>query len=338
MTTPPVAPLPSFTSGDLAARKIRLVHHVRLLLGLTPILAMLALGPEATLLRILLVFAVLASLADVALNLWLRRGAAVWAELPQVLDVGVPTSVRVRVALPHGLGALGRFVYGVDSGPKVWSDRLVDGEVPVVAERRGRLESVTFEVETGGVFHHVHTVLGFVLAPTRPILVVPAAVRDDAGRAVLDRFDAAATAELDVVGVRPWRDGDQRRDVHWAATARVGDVIVADRLPEPDTTRRLEIVAVADRESTLRDVLGRARHLAEHALAQGWTVDLVTRVGSLGAGVAVTTVGDEPTLFGALADAVTGAPIAAAELAEPTAPRLVVEADGTKAHAHRERS
>ena len=34
--------------------------------------------------------------------------------------------------------------------------------------------------------------------------------------------------QLDVVGVRPWRDGDQRRDVHWAATARVGDVIVAE--------------------------------------------------------------------------------------------------------------
>ncbi|MGH1504046.1 MAG: DUF58 domain-containing protein [Acidimicrobiales bacterium] len=343
------APLPSFVEGELAARKIRLLHHVRLLLGLTPILAMLALGPNATLLRILLVFTLLATVADLVVNQWLRGGISMWAELPRTIDLPpasaagfdepvAQASVPVRIAVPRGAGSAGRFVYGLTSITKLWSDRLIDGAVPVVAERRGRLATVSFEVETGGVFMHAHTVLGFVFTPVQPILVVPAAIRDEAGRAALDRFEAAATAELDVVGVRPWRDGDQRRDVHWAATARAGDVIVADRIAEPDTTRRVEIAATAVTERELCEVLGRARYLAELALGRGWTIDLVTATDA-GLGVPAIeahTVTDTNALLGILADAVPSAAdaVLAAErsaAANASSPdhRFVVRVDGT---------
>ncbi len=204
------APLPSFVEGELAARKIRLLHHVRLLLGLTPILAMLALGPNATLLRILLVFTLLATVTDLVVNQWLRGGISMWTELPRTIDLPpasaagfdepvAQASVPVRIAVPRGAGSAGRFVYGLTSITKLWSDRLIDGAVPVVAERRGRLATVSFEVETGGVFMHAHTVLGFVFTPVQPILVVPAATRDEAGRAAYRACSAAATAELEIV-------------------------------------------------------------------------------------------------------------------------------------------
>lgn len=76
-------------------------------------------------------------------------------------------------------------------------------------------------------------------------------------------------------GVRPYIKGDERRRIHWKATARTGELMVR----ESDGTGVVALQVVAD----LRGDVHRAEYgaamaawVAETALAHGWLVQLVT--------------------------------------------------------------
>lgn len=84
-----------------------------------------------------------------------------------------------------------------------------------------------------------------VLPHTWPIVGLPSPRR-------LPTFDGAAALQRTgdsgtTLGVRPFRRGDARRDVHWRQTARRGDLIVRER--EAIETARLRLVVDASRTS-----------------------------------------------------------------------------------------
>ncbi len=96
-------------------------------------------------------------------------------------------------------------------------------------------------------------------------------------------------------GLREWRHGDDRRDVHWKATARSGRMLVREY--EDELTRRavvvldnalpddaLAAIAADDIDATVdaqRDALeravSRAASLAAAYLESGWAVQLIAR-------------------------------------------------------------
>lgn len=76
-------------------------------------------------------------------------------------------------------------------------------------------------------------------------------------------------------GVRPYIKGDERRRIHWKATARTGELMVR----ESDGTGVVALQVVADlRGDVYRAEYGAsiAAWVAETALAHGWLVQLVT--------------------------------------------------------------
>ena len=76
-------------------------------------------------------------------------------------------------------------------------------------------------------------------------------------------------------GVRPYIRGDERRRIHWKATARTGELMVR----ESDGTGVVALQVVADlRGDVYRAEYGAAMAawVAETALAHGWLVQLVT--------------------------------------------------------------
>ena len=54
------------------------------------------------------------------------------------------------------------------------------------------------------------------------------------------------THEGDVDGIRPWRDGDSERSVHWPTSLRTGDLVVLDRHRGADTRWIVRVDADAD--------------------------------------------------------------------------------------------
>ena len=107
-------------------------------------------------------------------------------------------------------------------------------------------------------------------------------------RALVERTSASTGGELagragaiagEIDGVRPWRDGDSDKWVHWASTLRAGELVVHDRRQDADESwlvRARPGLADPDAEA------GAVRNALENGLRRG-------------AVVAVTVGDDEPT-------------------------------------------
>ncbi|MGA2519875.1 MAG: DUF58 domain-containing protein [Acidimicrobiales bacterium] len=171
------------------------------------------------------------------------------AGLPVELTVTARTRLRVRPLDPPGpesfVGPRGSWrlapgrgaAFGHRSGPGGAEayDRggAGDGEVTLVPEHRGVHDAITLEIASAAPFGLLWWRRTVVVAlprqlHVRPRLGVPRplpAGRDDTGG---DGSQRAPVQVGEPRGVRPYRPGDQRRWVHWPATAHAGELMVRD--------------------------------------------------------------------------------------------------------------
>lgn len=132
-----------------------------------------------------------------------------------------------------------------------------------------------------------------------------------------ERAGRAGAVAGEIDGVRPWRDGDGEKSVHWASSLRVGELVVHDRRHDADErwlVRAQPGTGDPDGEA------GRARSAMEQGLRSGADVNAV-----IGDGDAVRIPDrDAAARWTALADL----GVVRAESAWKP-PRIAVEPDGT---------
>jgi transglutaminase-like putative cysteine protease len=119
-----------------------------------------------------------------------------------------------------------------------WSDGSTF-DASAATARRGRFDEVQVRLRAAGV-------IGLVWWTRTAHLTIPAihvAPRPDSGRAHVERTTTASGGERagragaiagEIDGVRPWRDGDSDKWVHWASTLRTGELVVHDRRQDAD--------------------------------------------------------------------------------------------------------
>jgi transglutaminase-like putative cysteine protease len=112
-------------------------------------------------------------------------------------------------------------------------------EAMAVTAVRGRFEQLEVRVRSSGA-------AGLVWWTRRAVVPVPAvdvAAVIDGGRAHVERSSLVGAGERagragavagEIDGVRPWRDGDSDKWVHWASTLRSGQLVVHDRRQDAD--------------------------------------------------------------------------------------------------------
>jgi transglutaminase-like putative cysteine protease len=159
-------------------------------------------------------------------------------------------SIKVgRVQMPPIVSQGERFTLSLelDAPRPVWVEIATDGHVVSsgwaadgsfvgegVMERRGATETLDIGVRSAGVIGLVWWARRFEVPVDEPIVAarlrrsdvvversVPAMHGDRPGPA------GAIAGEID--GVRPWREGDSEKFVHWASTVRAGELVVHDR-------------------------------------------------------------------------------------------------------------
>jgi uncharacterized protein (DUF58 family) len=163
--------------------------------------------------------------------------------------------------------------------------------------RRGLYTLDGFRIATKfpfGLFRKSRDVdaVGEVLVyPAITAVVRPAPRSRQQGDAIAERLGRRG----EFFGLREWRDGDDRRDVHWKATARTGRTMVREYEDElgrkvvlvvdnalPDATlaaARADAIdaAVQAELDALERAISRAASLATAYLEAGWSVHLVAR-------------------------------------------------------------
>lgn len=162
--------------------------------------------------------------------------------------------------------------------------------VGIEADTVGRVTMAPFVV---GVVHHlvfdlfasgpiglVHAAARQRIAPTTPVHVGPRVEPFEIDwphpRAVAFGLSEIAPRGDELFrSVRPYVRGDERRRIHWKATARHGELMVR----ESDGTGvvALQVVLQLDHPGPASErVAGHAAWVVRQALAQGWLVQLVT--------------------------------------------------------------
>lgn len=170
----------------------------------------------------------------------------------------------------------------VVSAPALSPGSGIDLSVPVTAMRRTRSRLTVTQRSCDPLRLRVR--LLEVSAPVE-LAVLPPAVPPPTDRRITTPGEVARAGGRTALlaGVRPWRAGDNPRDVHWRATARHTSLVVVDR-PLPPPVRELAVL-VAGTASTVDDelVVAAAAALADTAARTGERLTLVgwTRRGRL---------------------------------------------------------
>ena len=198
----------------------------------------------------------------------LRKVSVGAVAMPPIVTAGdeFPILVDVRSTRPVWVEVRdGRSVVG--SG-WAWGDGL-DGRASI--ERRGAVDALTVRVRSGGVMGAVWWRRDRRIAVDE-LVVAPRTVM---GRAAAQRPAAHLGGELagtpgaiagEIDGVRPWREGDGDKAVHWASTLRSGELVVHDH--RHDAERRMLVRArtgTADPDAEA----GRARWALEQGVRSG---------------------------------------------------------------------
>ena len=151
-------------------------------------------------------------------------------------------------------------------------------------ERRGKIDSFDARVRSAGGTGLFWWARRFEIVADGPLVAARLRQHDvPIDRSAFgDHGDAAGASGAisgEIDGVRPWREGDSEKFVHWASTVRSGELVVHDR--RGDTA---EVWVVRPRIGTPEpDVeAGAARSALEHGLRAGASVGV-----AIGDGVAV---------------------------------------------------
>ena len=208
-------------------------------------------------------------------------------------------SVRVEGArLPPMIAQGDEFALSlsISSSRPVWVDVLAHDRIiasgwatedgfdqPAVVERRGILDRLDVRIRSAGPLglfwwsRHRSLVVGEHLVAARlnyRDVVVDRSLCADDGEFLGP--SGAIAGEID--GVRPWREGDSERFVHWASTIRAGELVVHDR--HSDTAQAWLVRARPDTTDPDAEA-GAVRRALERGLGSG-------------AGVSVAIGADQP--------------------------------------------
>ncbi len=210
-------------------------------------------------------------LVDLVVGLIISRSVTVSATLPRFVETSRSKAINVTIGWPLGRIVGAHFSEGLRSTPAFGPPG--DGVLAATCFARGSHRTVTLRVVTGGFFSLVLIARDFEMTPVQPLLVIPAPQHDPTIASIIEqRISTDSTTEL--VGVRPYREGDRRMDLHWPSIARTGEVMVRDRGGDGNELRPLLVVASALGPDGVDSALGLARFAVEHAAGLGLEVQL----------------------------------------------------------------
>ena len=207
---------------------------------------------------------------------WARIKVAVFSPADAV--VGRPVALGVEVAGPRSVVKV-----RVDEPRGEWmaASAPCRGEAVVVPDRRGVVERAVVEVEASGVLGLVRWRRVHRVALDRPLEVAPALADADlpptvAAQFAGDRSPTNGSLGADSVrSIREYTVGDPTRLVHWAATARRGELMVKE-LEDPDSVHVAVIVDLRGDPVAAEDAASRAAGTVAAALRAGLPVTLLT--------------------------------------------------------------
>ena len=245
---------------------------------------MIALLTGAAAVVIVLAIGLVAFIASVLDGWWsARQSVAPTVSAPTLAEAGAemewqvhsPSDRRVHVELRVGGVVVAR-------GWALPGTSTLAGTAPA----RGVYEEVEVRLSSAGTLGNVWwrrasntTIAPLFVAP--PVAAVGAVHEQRGGDQRFDQLASVSPGRDEVDGVRTWREGDELTAIHWPATLRSGEFVVRQRLN--DVAEQWSVPArtgTVDADSEAAQV----RETLERGLA-------------LGAAVAVTVDGGEPTII-----------------------------------------
>ncbi len=316
--------------GRRFQRRVRLAYHAKMTLGTAPILLLAALRSDGAILRVVLVALAMLAIADVIVGFVLSRRLHLTASFPNAMDLGRMTGVPLSVDWASDVPFTTEFAYGLRSPHQIGRASSHD-VIETMPLQRGALSHANLRFRVGGTLGHAVIDNNFMFEFPEPLLGIPASVADPAVTNWLDRL-TTLSGERELVGVRPYREGDRPSDIHWPSAARSEGVMVRDWHPEPSEGAPITIVATAPTEELLLTTLGRTRFAVDQALTRGLDVTVITG-GPLGGHPAAQRIDTERQLHELLAHAQPGhraIDTDGAEMTHSTADVLVITSEGVR--------
>lgn len=224
------------------------------------------------------------------------RSLVVEVRPPREATVGRTTEFAVEVT-----GGRGRAVkFRIVEFGGTWTGAVTpaSGSLAVVPQRRGVIDHVEIEVRSAAPIGLVWWRRRMAVALARPIEVGPAPIataldppsgRDDSGRN--EHRSMAAMADT-VRTVREYRPGDAIKLVHWAATARAGELMTKELESPIMPALCLSVDLRGPAGDAIEMAASRAAGLALAGLAAGLPVLLLTAETSGPRSGPVTTPGE----------------------------------------------
>jgi uncharacterized protein (DUF58 family) len=217
--------------------------------------------------------------ADAVVAPWLVRGVVVQIATPPTVTAGRELAVTVSVGRSRPMVC----TLGVQHGTRPWIPASVPAEGLVMIEvpRRGVMHRLTVDVRTVGPLGLVSCTRRVPVALAHPLSVGPVPVPAELPQAVAAGLRLDGGGLDDPIGVRPYADGDPRRDVHWLSVARTGTMLVRDRQRRGGDEVQV-VVEAARSGDEIEDLLGQVRFVVDQLLAGGYRVWLTTSEGDEG--------------------------------------------------------
>jgi hypothetical protein len=164
--------------------------------------------------------------------------------------------------------------------PDVLIDRSDPGVLVLPPTPRGVIHFIVVDVLAVGPIGFARAARRYRATPASPVVVgprsLPIHIRWPMPRAVAYGLSEVAPRGDDLFrGVRPYQRGDERRKIHWKATARAGELMVR----EDDGTGivALQVVVELGPPGPINEhIVANATWLATAAVQRGWRVQLVT--------------------------------------------------------------
>jgi uncharacterized protein (DUF58 family) len=288
-----------FTVGALAMGAIVVLAYGNVVASGEPALALL--GTFATSVVVLGTIGAFVALRRVTVTIDAPTDACVGDQVPLSIAVG---------RLPGRFGLAAPCEVRVLDPAAEWHATQVGerGTLRWAATRRGVVHGLRVEVRSSWPFGMFQRRRVVAIALDDPLHLAPRPVAADGATSRSDD-DAGSAPDLRIGGdavrsVRPYQAGDPQRLVHWASTARAGELMIRELEPPAGVGRRVWLAI--DRDPAIGEpAAARAHGVGLAALRAGHPLLLATRERY---GDVVARVVTERELGRRLARAVTGDP------------------------------
>jgi uncharacterized protein (DUF58 family) len=221
--------------------------------------------------------------------MWLTR-TIVTVDVPSDAMVGLPYRIAIRAR--HGRGVAMNLA-ALGSG---WQ-QVASGEITLVPTERGVVDDLVVDLWSTAPLGLWSWRRRDRIVLATPLYVAPAIGAVD----LLELRQLHGAGDELPRGVRPYAPGDDRRHVHWLATAREGELMIREL--ETTAGGRVRIVGGLGVDARVEERASWLHGVGLAALALGLDVELVTLERS---GAVVATVPSAQALARRLAAAVAG--------------------------------